>query len=205
LDKVGSQKPSDVNKFSVSASVGGGSLEVNETYEKFALGEFKALDKSTRLSSPAFENIEGGVNIDVEGESRKTSMATKRIIRYETIIIDNLFKGTVIKFYAILQLVFTGITNTMFAHFLKGNAVAKSSVSQATRKKLKPNTDAIKIEQIGYTVASMVDNSPVVVDEEVKQFTSFIQAYEYLETVKNTGSKEAPEMHVIPNTEVNAA
>ncbi|MCP5050789.1 MAG: hypothetical protein GY940_26735, partial [bacterium] len=130
LDKVGNQRPSDVHRVSVDAAIpGGGGLTISETEEKFAIGQFKDLDDSNRLSSPAFEPMESGMEIAVAGEQVKTSQGVKRVIRYETIIIDNNFKRHVKRFFAFFTTGFTVLYNFLFGHFLTGNAVTKSELS----------------------------------------------------------------------------
>lgn len=204
LDKIGSQRPSDVDELSVTANlVGGGALSQTDVKEKFARGEFQDLDQAKKLSSPAFEKYESGLSLSAAGEALQTSMAVKRIIRYETIIIDNLFKRKAFAFFTQLQLVFSTVFATLFAHFLKGNTVTKSSLSFKQQKQLKPNKEVIQIKANGYSVAFTDTNRPV--DAVAAQFESQAQAEDYLNKQKNTNANIALSMHVIPNTEVNKA
>tara|TARA_R110000744_G_scaffold221454_4_gene340420 strand:- start:1316 stop:4798 length:3483 start_codon:yes stop_codon:yes gene_type:complete len=204
LDKIGSQQPSDVNEFTVTANLGGGgSLSQNNVREKFARGEFQELDKATKLSSPAFENYESGLTVSADGDALQTSMAVKRVIRYETIIIDNLFKRKAIAFFKQLQLLFSTVFGTLFSHFLKGNAVTRSTLSFKQQKQLQPNKEVIKIIANEYSVAFNDTNKPV--DVLAAQFKSQAEATDYLRRQKRVSAKTAQNMHVIPNTEVNTA
>jgi len=204
LDKVGNQRPTDANKLSVTANIaGGGTLAITDTREKFATGEFRNLSNAQKLSSPGFELYDSGIEIKPEGEQLKTSMAVKRIVRYETIIIDNNFKRHLVRFYQILHVAFTAVYSTLFTHFLKGGAVTKSVISQHYRKQIQPNEVVIKIEPNQYTVAFNDTNKPI--DATAMRFTNQASAIDYMQEQTRLNPNAAPTMHVIPNTEVNIA
>ncbi len=204
LDKLGNQKPSDVNKLSVSAEItGGDALSTSLVQEKFASGEFRNLDESSKLSSPGFELYDSGLEVKPEGEQLKTSRAVKRIIRYETIIIDNNFKRHIIRFFSTVHLVFTSLYSTLFGHFLKGNAVNKSIVSNNYKKKVQPFNSVIEVQPNEYSVAFDSNNKPV--DAQAMSFKSHAGAVDYLREQKRKNPKAAAGMHVLPNTEINTA
>ncbi len=204
LDKVGNQTPSDVNKLNVAASVnGGGNLAVSDLQEKFAIGQFKELDDSKRLSSPAFEPLEGGVELAVEGEQLKTSQAVKRVIRYESIIIDNYYKRFVKPFFQFLLSGFTLLYESLFEHFMTGNAVTKSELSYHHKKRMQPFDQVIEIKPHEYSVAFNTNNKPM--DGETVNFTSQAKANQFMEQQIQDDPKLADQLHVIPNTEINTA
>ncbi len=202
LDKIGNQRPLDADKFSISASISGNNLNVSDVTDRFATGEFKNLSNSQKLSSPGFELYESGVEIKPDGEQLKTSMAVKRIIRYETVIIDNNFKRHLVKFYKVLHTAFTAVYATLFTHFLNGGAVTKSTLSQHHKKQIQPNKAVIKVEPNRYTVAFNDTNKPV--DTAATQFISQASAMDYIQEQISLDPAAASQMHVIPNTEVNA-
>ncbi|MBP6237493.1 MAG: hypothetical protein KA536_15195 [Saprospiraceae bacterium] len=204
LDKFGNQRPADANKFSISAKItGGDSLAVSDTREKFATGEFKNLNISQKLSSPGFELYDSGIQIRPNGEQLKTSMAVKRIIRYEMVIIDNNFKRRLVKFYEGLHVAFAAVYAALFTHFLRGGSVTKSTLSHHYRKQIQPNKTVIKVEPNLYTVAFNDTNKPIAT--AATQFTSQASAKDYMEEQIALDPNAASRMHIIPNTEVNAA
>ncbi len=201
LDKLGNQRPSDVNKLFVAASITGGStLEIDEIEEKFARGEFQNLSKSDRLSSPDFESLQGGIELKTKGEELQTSMAIKRIIRYETIIIDSNFKRFVNKFYGIFVSALTVLTNLLFTHQLKGNTITKSTISATYQNQIQPNAQVIELPAHEYTVANVRDNTPIA---ETASFSSHAMAMDFMKTQIAENPSLAADYHVIPNTEVN--
>jgi hypothetical protein len=204
LDKVGNQRPADVQRVLVEADIpGGGSLSTSKRQEKFAIGQFKNLDDSDRLSSPAFEPMESGIEIAIAGEQMKTSQGVKRVIRYETVIIDNNFKGHVKKFFMFFATGFTILYNFLFGHFLTGNAVTKSVLSQHHKRRIQPFEEVIQIQPTQYSVAFNSNNRPV--DAGAATFTSQVKAMEYMQQQIQSDPNLANNLHVIPNSEVNLA
>lgn len=204
LDKIGNQRPSDVVQIDVDATLpGSGSLSISKVEEKFAIGQFKDLDGSSQLSSPAFEPLESGIEIAVAGEQMKTSQAVRRVIRYETIIIDNNFKRHVKTFFGFFNLGYAVLNNFLFNHFLNGSAVKKSVLSQHHNKRMQPFDEVIKVQPNQYSVAFNTDNRPM--DIGATAFTSQAKALEHMEQQIQTDSGLANHLHVIPNTEVNLA
>lgn len=204
LDKVGNQKPSDINKVSLNASMPGGSLATNKTEEKFAIGQYKQLDDSKRLSSPGFEPMESGLEIAVSGEQLKASKAVKRVVRYETNIIDNNFKSFIKPFYKYLITGFGTMYNFLFNHFVKGGAVSKSELSLNFKKKMQPYDEVIKVKPQEFSVALNTNNTVYAsTGGETMSFTSMAMANQFMEEQVRNNPDLSGSLHVIPNTELN--
>jgi len=100
IDKVGAQKPSDANYFTLSVNAVGQDIEEkHESMEMYAMAQFKDMADSQKLSSPAYERQKGGLELSVKNEQMKTTNAVKRVVRYEQIIIDSNFKRFVKPFF----------------------------------------------------------------------------------------------------------
>jgi len=201
LDKIGNQRPADVIQVSVDAVLPGSSLSIADIDEKFAIGQFKDLDGSNQLSSPAFEPLEGGIEIGVAGEQIKTSRAVRRVIRYETIIIDNNFKRHAKSFFGFFITGYAVLNAFLFVHFLGGSAVKKSVLSQHHKKRMQPFAEVIQVQPMHYSVAFNTDNRPI--DVGATTFTSQAKAMEHMAQQIQTDAGLANRLHVIPNTELN--
>src|SRR4029453_8561294 len=71
LDRIGNQKPSDVTR--VTAAVQAGALEVTgPTREQFAPAQFRDMDDAAKLSAPAYEPLDSGVELAAAGQARGT-------------------------------------------------------------------------------------------------------------------------------------
>ncbi|REL33840.1 hypothetical protein DYD21_10570 [Rhodohalobacter sp. SW132] len=206
MDKVGNQRPSDVNKLKLKAAVnGGGNMVVSDIEEQFAIGQYKDIEDSGRLSSAAFEPLNGGVEVAVEGEQIKTSQAVKRVIRYESIIIDSYYKRFIKPFFSFFANGFSFLHEALHQHFLAGSAVRKSVLSNQHKKRMQPFDEVIEVKPHEYSVAFNTDNKPMGENGTVKSFTSQAKAKEFMEQKIHNDAKFADQLHVIPNTEINTA
>ena len=202
MDKVGNQKPSDTNKLFVKVQIQGGStLAATKIKEEFAIGQYTELDDAKRLSSPGYEPLESGLEVAVEGDQVKTSMATKRVIRYETNIIDNNFKKFIRRpFYLYFHAGFSLLYNLLFGHFLKGSAVTQAAISMQSKKRMQPFDEKIKMEPNEYSVAFNENNTSV---DSTMSFTSQAMANQFMNEQIQRNPAMANQIHVIPNTEIN--
>jgi len=201
LDKVGSQRPSDANRFSLAATVGGGGTQ-HMLQEPFATGQFVDLGDGDRLSSPGFSPEDSGVEIVAQGEQRKTSQAVRRVIRYESIIIDNNFKRFVRPFFGFFRAGFALLYGFLFGHFLTGSAVKQSVLSKHHQTRLKPFDEVITIQPNEYSVAYSENNQSV---DPAATFTSYAKAVQFMNSRVAADPALGPRVHVIPNTEVDLA
>lgn len=91
LDKVGTQKPSDVNRLKVTVG-GGGLVKKGDVKERFAPAQYQDMDDARKLSRPAYGPENGGLDLSAAGKPLAASRMVKRIVRYEQIVIDTGFK-----------------------------------------------------------------------------------------------------------------
>ncbi|MCA1715213.1 MAG: hypothetical protein LC715_08950, partial [Gammaproteobacteria bacterium] len=71
IDRVGAQRPSDGTRFSVSPASDSGLVRVAITGDKFAMAQFQDMDDAAKLSRPAYENQDAGLELAAaQGKSR---------------------------------------------------------------------------------------------------------------------------------------
>lgn len=194
LDKVGSQQPSDVNKFSLLVATSDLS-KIADRPEQFATAQFKKLSDSQKLATPAFEPQNGGVEMSVAGNQLRSDRAVRRTVRYESIIIDSNFKRFTRRFF--------GLFTAVFDYLLVGNAASKSVLSLQTKKELQPLDLKVSVSTPTYVVASTRDNTAF--NGASVAFNSRIQASDYLSDQVRTDASLADTLHVIPSTEMRQA
>ena len=148
LDKIGAQKPSDANLFTLDAAVGGGLVKRGDAKAKFAIAQFKDMDDAAKLSAPAFEPLNAGHDFEATA-AIACGGATQRTVRFEVVTIDVTFKRVVLRFVAAL--------NSMFMQSLKGAAVSKNAMSLAQETMRQPFDDRFVSTQPGYAIASVRD------------------------------------------------
>ncbi len=193
LDKVGNQKPNDVNRLSVEVS-GGGLAKVRDAFEQFAPAQFQDFSDSDKLSKPAFAPERSGVDLSSSGGPMQSSVAVKRVVRYEEIIIDNNFRR--------FQRRFRGYFGVLFNLFLNGSAITNCEYSQAAKKKLQPFEEKIDVAPETFAVAFHANNKAF--SPETVSFQSEASAREYMNGAIGVDASLADEIHVIPTFETAA-
>lgn len=201
LDKVGNQKPDDVNVVdisSVSSNPGGGApvtpLTLNDEDEQFAIAQYQDMSDSDKLSRPSYQLLKGGVIIG-SSDSMQSSKMTRRTINYDITIIDKdpqqpVFKGRL------------AALSGLFHPFLSGSAAARSPLSYKGKTQLRPFTDTIAVGQEGYAVSNTSDNKAV---NPASSFSSEAMARDYMKSQVASNPSLAEGVHVLPNSEVNAS
>ena len=190
LDKVGSQKPSDVNRFSVKVSAGGLGKK-DDVIEQFAPAQFREFDDAKKLSQPAYGDEHGGLDLSVAGQQLASSRMVRRVVRYEEIIIDTGFKRFARRF--------AGFAGSLFEFFLGGASVSKSELSQFEKKKLQPFAEKIAVQPETYTVAFQATNKACAA--EAVSFASAASAQDYLDRQIAKDANLVNAIHVIPEYE----
>ena len=195
LDKVGAQKPDDGDLFEVAVTTTG--LERRgDVKESFATAQFQDLDDDQKLSASDFEKEDAGVELGASGSQTRTSYVTKRVVRYEQIIIDTLYR----RFVLVIGTLIAGL----FAHFLGGNAVARADVSMAAKDRLHLLDDKIVVNPTAYVVADAASNT-VAAGAPAEGFTSRAAAQEFLKTQVAADPSVAGQVHILRGHELQVA
>lgn len=194
LDKVGNQKPDDVNRVDITqVASAGAALPLSDEDEQFAMAQFQNMSDSDKLSRPSYQDLKGGVIIG-NSDSMQSSKMARRTISYDITIIDKepqqpLPRG---KYY--------GAIPGLFHRFLSGSAAARSALSYQRKTQLQPFSDKISVGQEGYAVSSTTDNKPVSAGAT---FSSEAMARDHMNNQVASGAVSSGAVHVLPNSEVN--
>jgi len=192
IDKVGSQKPSDANDFTLKVVEG---LEkADDSNEQFAKAQYLNMSDADKISQRAFDPLHGGVLLSAGAQQLGATKLAKRRVRYEQIIIDNNFKR--------FQRRFWRFTDKFFGHFLNGAAVTKSDLSKHYKSQLDPFMDEpkVKVKDTGFTVAFTENNKAF--NSQSMRFANETLANQFIQqqVAANPALHEA--LHVIPNYEM---
>src|SRR6185369_11225786 len=190
LDKVGNTAPTDGRRFALKVR-GGALVRRADAEERFAPAQFRNLEDADKLSQPAFQLEHAGLELVAPGADANTSRAVQRTVRYEEIIIDSNFHRA--------ETGFGHRGGLLFAHLLAGNAVARSSLSEATRRARVPFADKVAVVSDGFAVAFTSDNTAVSADAT---FSSAGAAADFVASAVARDASLASKLHVIPAHEV---
>jgi hypothetical protein len=194
VDKVGNNPVDDAHFFSVQVASPGLSVTGGAPKERFAIAQFQNMTDADKLTRPAFQEIESGVELAFNGKQLGSAKVTKRIVRYEVKVTDVEGKHHAFRWFLNI--------GTLFFHWLGGSAVSHSPLSHEKKKAMVPTlgTERIKVGQPGYVVANVSNNKPL----SNAVFTSEVHAQDFIkaELLKNPGMME--EIHVIPTFEATS-
>ncbi|MEM8586205.1 MAG: DUF6603 domain-containing protein, partial [Bacteroidota bacterium] len=195
LEKFGNQKPNDVQELTVGVTAGLNKL--SDLNEQFALGHFKDLKEEEKLSKPAFQPMNSGIDLSVDGDQTQTSAATARTMRYERILIDGAFRRRIREaIIAFLKLL------VALLNLSRRNAIRQSAISATRQAELNPLDQAISLRPDQYTVVLKADNRPAGAIQTVT-FDNQVMAEDYLAREKRNNPAAAASLHVVPAVEAN--
>ena len=191
LDKLGSEKPSDANRFALSVT-SAGLVRTRDLQESFAPAQFKNFDDAAKLSQPAFAPQDSGIEVSAAGNAYAAGTAICRIVRYDVIIIDTKLRRTISRF--------AQYAGSLFHFGLRGNAAARSSLSANRMALTHPFEGAVAVYYETYAVAWQATNT--VYHPEAAAFTSHASALDYLDRAVAADPTLAGTVHVLPQFEV---
>lgn len=194
IDKVGNNPVDDAHLFSLQVTSPGLGKTSLPPQERFAIAQYQDMSDADKLSRPAFQELDAGVELAFSGKQLGSSKLTKRIVRYEVKVTDVDGKHHAFRWFKNI--------GTLFFHWLAGAAVSYSSFSYARKKSMVPTLEEerVKVGQPGYVVAGVSNNKPL----SNAVFVSEAHAHDFLKTeiLKNPGMME--EIHVIPTFEATS-
>ncbi|MGH3241849.1 MAG: DUF6603 domain-containing protein, partial [Spirillospora sp.] len=89
IDRVGAQRPNDGKRFTVTPVQGSGLERVSDTDDQFAMAQFQDMDDAAKLSRPAYEQQDAGIELTAEKGAIASPRVVRRSARYELHIIDS--------------------------------------------------------------------------------------------------------------------
>jgi hypothetical protein len=189
IDKVGSQKPSDANSYTLKAV--SGLAKVDDADESFAKAQFLNMSDAEKLSQRAFDPLDGGIILSSGGQELGAAKLAKRRVRYEQEIIDSN--------YLRFRRRYVRVAHGLFMHFVKASAVSKSPLSNHQQTLRDPYTEKVKVVEGTYTVAFSENNRPY--SEAARTFASEAQAQQFLRERTAAEPSLHDALHVIPHHE----
>ena len=94
---------------------------------------------------------------------------------------------------------FRTFATSLFNHFLHGSAITQSTLSSAYKKQMKPQAEAIKVKEAGYSVAFVQNNKAAATTQT---FASEAQARDAMQQMIAADPNAIETLHVIPEYEV---
>lgn len=191
LDKVGSQKPSDADRFALTVT-STGLNKTRDLQEPFAPAQFKDASDADKLSAQAFTPQDSGIELAPAGVVYDSGEAVTRNVRYDLTIIDRALEPVRSRFFE--------YPAGLFQHWLGGASVAHSKLSANFHERTHPNDGSVGVAAESYAVAHQADNRVFATDSA--SFTSRWAAQDYLQHTIAADPTLEGTIHVLPHFEV---
>lgn len=192
LDKIGNQKPSDANRFSLAVSPNG-LTKRSDLMESFAPAQFQNFGDAQKLSQAAFQPQHGGIELSASADL-KSGTAITRIVRYNLTVVDTKYRQYAQKFFVLV--------GALFDHFLKGASVSRNALSAYRQSQVQPFTDRVTVAPETFAVAFQSNNT--VYHPAAASFSSQAAAADYLDREVARDRTLQGTLHVLPQFEVAA-
>lgn len=151
INKFGTQRPADYQKFSLDIADGlGTNFEEENVQDFFAPAEYLEMSDSSKLTRKSFEEFNSGVAIKVSDELR-SSYLLERELAYEQVIMDS--RHTPDRVGLIQE------SSLRFNAFRKNGTAAKSKLGTKSKPKSENAPAKVSVQQEKYAIAHIDDMS----------------------------------------------
>ncbi|WP_125591957.1 DUF6603 domain-containing protein [Amycolatopsis balhimycina] len=219
VDKVGAQRPADGKRFTVTPA--GGLRRVSTTSDKFAMAQFQNMDDAAKLSRPAFENQDAGLELAAADQRLLSTRAARRSARYEMIVTDSKVRKAHQAGAAVAEAEVAAAaaptkrlyrpSSGVFTKLLDGSSTARSPLSrqEAAQRQPFPAEQTVRLPGQRFVIAQQRNNSqafapttggPVPSGTEAV-FGSRTAAEDALAGWVRADARLAGTLHVLPGTE----
>ncbi|MEU9338559.1 DUF6603 domain-containing protein [Streptomyces sp. NPDC048290] len=88
VDRIGAQRAADGDRFTLAVDPDSGLTELSTPDDKFPMAQFQDMDDAAKLSRPAYEDQDCGLELGARRDALDSPRAVRRSARYETHVFD---------------------------------------------------------------------------------------------------------------------
>ncbi|TYK51396.1 DUF6603 domain-containing protein [Actinomadura decatromicini] len=215
IDRVGAQRPSDGKRFSVAPVAGSGLERASVTDDQFAMAQFQDMDDAAKLSRPAYEKQDAGIELTAEKGAIASPRVVRRSARYEMHIIDSRPPRPAAARMAAADAPAARRTPKLyspppavFGQLLEGSSTARSPLSQreARLRQPFPADETVRVTGDRFVVAYRRNNRqafpPAATGSTTSSFRSAATAADAMADWIRADPTLAGQVHVLPQAEV---
>jgi uncharacterized protein DUF6603/galactose oxidase-like protein len=224
LDRIGARRPRDGNRFTVDPVPGSGLARAAVTADKFAMAQFQDMDDAAKLSRPAYEDQDAGLELAAAQGALASARVVRRSARYEQIVIDSRLRrppgtvrpaaravnGTRLAATAVRTTRLTTVSPAVFGQLLEGSSTSRSPISQreAALRQPFPAEQTVQITGPRFVVAYVRNNvqafPPLGHGSATASFRSQAAALDAIADWVAADPALAGQLHVVPEAEAAA-
>jgi hypothetical protein len=215
IDRVGAQRPSDGKRFTVAPAPGSGLVRQSDTGDKFAMAQFQDMDDAAKLSRPAYETQDAGLELVAAGGAIGSPRVVRRSARYELHIIDSeapsepsAVRITAVRATARPAPRLYTPPPAVFGQLLAGSSTARSPLSRqgARQRQPFPPDETVQVTGSRYVVAYVRNNQqafpPATASATTSSFRSAATAEDAMADWIHADPALAGQLHVLRQAEV---
>jgi N-acetylneuraminic acid mutarotase len=215
IDRVGAQRPSDGKRFTVTPAQNSGLVRRSVTGDKFAMAQFQDMDDAAKLSRPAYETQDAGLELVAAGGAIATPRVVRRSARYELHIIDNEAPSEPAMVRAVAVRVAQPKRGRLytpppavFGQLLAGSSTARSPLSRQEAQQRQPFSaeETVQVPGGRYVVAYLRNNQqafpPATASATTSSFRSAATAEDAMADWIVADPALAGQLHVLRQAEV---
>ncbi|GGQ54158.1 DUF6603 domain-containing protein [Kitasatospora griseola] len=216
LDRIGAQRPSDGRRFGITPAPDSGLARVSVTGEKFAMAQFQDMDDAAKLSRPAYENQDSGLELTAAAGTLLSPRVVRRSARYELHVIDSGVPATAAAARRVVPMAarsavdapkrFHDVSPAVFNQLLQGSSTSRSPISQRETRLRRPFPvdETVQLTDRRFVVANIRNNvqaHPPAGGLAAATFRSRATAEDALADWIAQDGALAGQLHVIPEEE----
>jgi N-acetylneuraminic acid mutarotase len=214
IDRVGAQRPADGVRFSVAPSLDSGLVRAAITGDQFAMAQFQDMDDAAKLTRPAYENQDAGLELAAAGGPLASVRVVRRSARYEQIIIDSKRGATGLRERGVREVIrsekrLVSVSPAVFEHLVNGSSTSRSPLARQVTARRQPFADAgVRIADQRYVLAYRRNNVqalPPSVQADRRGTSTFRNRATAVDALADWVADEpalADALHVIPVSEM---
>ncbi|MFG2695404.1 DUF6603 domain-containing protein [Kitasatospora sp. NPDC048407] len=170
LDRIGAQRPSDGRRFGIAPAPDSGLARVSVTGDRFAMAQFQDLDDAAKLSRPAYESQDAGLELTAAAGTLLAPRVVRRSARYELHIIDSGAPATAAAARRVVPMAarsavaapkrFQNVSPAIFGQLLQGSSTSRSPISQRESQLRQPFApdQTVQLTDRRFVVANIRNN-----------------------------------------------
>jgi hypothetical protein len=219
LDRIGGQRASDGRRFSLTTPEGGGFTQKSVIGEKFAMAQFQDMSDAAKLSRPAYDTQDAGLELTSDQGTLATARVVRREVRFELHLIDSpdsagsaaarpagvatpaATNGTPVRR-------FHSVSGPVFDELLRGSSTSRSALSARQARQRQPflAADTVRVDEQRFVVAYVKSNRQAFPPGRTTRrvpatFRSRATAEDALADFVAADATLAGQLHVIPAAE----
>ncbi|MFE9775610.1 DUF6603 domain-containing protein [Streptomyces sp. NPDC005931] len=221
VDRVGAQRPLAGHRFGVAPAPDSGLSQASLTTDRFAMAQFQDMDDAAKLTAPAYEDQDAGLELAPLQGTLASARAVRRSARYEMIVVDSKRRPAALRAEGLVRIPdspappsakrLCTVSPAVFQQLLSGSSTSRTSLSRHEAALRQPYADdTLQVTGTRFVVAHRRNNQRAFPPGGITPtpaggpagFRSRAAAADALAAWESADRRRQDTMHVIPESEM---